>query len=359
MLLQTTILPPAASEMAYRWDLLFWSMTAILVTSGLAVYAAMFYFCVRYRVQEGVNDHTTAPPPRILGSHKLELIWTIIPLLVFLSFFVGGALIYDEVMHPPADAPEIFVTGKRWMWRAQYPGGQRVIIGQNSLDYSDTLANQGYFEGALVLPVNQKVRVTLISEDVIHDFAIPAFRSKIDVIPGRYVSTWYEPTQIGEYHLFCDQYCGTNHSLMVGKVKVLERAEYEKWENLEVEGSAGLEGRKLFQKLQCTGCHNVESSKAPILEGMYLQRRELNNGKTVIADEAYIRNSIRNPRLQVRAGWQAIMPAYGHDQVSEEELVKVVAYIKGLSRGKSLIRTDATPAPIGAKTEVPTAPEPK
>lgn len=343
--MELPLLPPAASEFARDYDRVFWYITAVITVGGLGVYAALAYFCFKYAAKPGVKSI------RILGSDKAEFIWTVIPALFFLSFFAWGTQLFmDGITKPPADASEIFVVGKKWMWKIQHPNGQREI-------------------NELHLPKGRAVKLTLTSEDVIHDFGVPAFRNKIDVMPGRYVSTWYLPTETGTFHLFCDQYCGQGHSQMVGKVIVMEAEEYDAWldglardrdSDNPVDGSPAWEGRKLFLKLQCITCHNNiydadrdnpnSSNRAPNLEGLYGQSVPLQGGRSVTADESYIRESIRNPMAKVRDGWKPIMPAYPHAQVSEEELINLVTYIKSLKPGDLPRRTDEFTAPVGAPT---------
>lgn len=352
-----SILPAHASDMAWNVDYLFWFICGTTGITGLGVFIAVIYFCFAYR-------QTTPEPgatPRILGSHKLELLWSVLPMFLFLVFFGWGAWVYVQALRVPADAPEIFVTGKRWMWKVQYPTGQRVIIGQSSFDYSAAVGGQGRFDGVMVLPVNQSVKITLISEDVIHDFAVPAFRQKIDVLPGRYTHTWYKPTKTGLFDIFCDQYCGTNHSLMVGKVLVVEESEYKEWLNgtwnrpgdNPVDGSLAHQGWILFHKLQCSTCHNLENPKAPNLEGIHGSKRSFAGGYTHTVDDNYIRESIRNPKKKVREGWQAIMPAYSPTDVTEEELIQVIQYIKSLRPGDMRYNTHNQAAPVGAPNDPP------
>ncbi len=329
------ILPPQASEFAFNYDLLFWYITAVIGAGSLAVYGAIAWFCFRH-LQVGP---VPAPTPRILGSHKIEVVWTVIPALLFLSFFVWGTRLFNDQVEVPADAPEYFVVGKQWMWKMQHPDGQREI-------------------NELHVPVGIAMRITGTSEDVIHDFGIPAFRSKFDVIPGRYTGTWYKPTVEGTYHIFCDQYCGQGHSQMVGKVHVLSQANHEAWKEGSyriapgknpVDGSPAWEGRKLFLKMQCVTCHNAETSaRAPRLEGYFGNVRPLQGGSSVKFDEAYIRNSIRNPMAQVADGWKPIMPAYPPSQLDETELRNLVAYIKSLKPGDLPTRNDNYPAPVNA-----------
>jgi cytochrome c oxidase subunit II len=365
MILQSTIMPEQASELAWHVDNLIWFITAITGITGLGVYLAILVFCIAYR-RRSPNPIGPAPTPRILGSHKMELAWTVIPLMLFLGIFGWGAWVYNTSLHPPDDAPEIYIVGKQWMWKVQYPGGQRVILGQNSLDYSKDIGHQGYFEGIMVLPINKPVKITVTSEDVIHDFGVPAFRQKIDAVPMQYRSTWYKPNKLGTYDIFCDQYCGTNHSLMVGKIMVVSEADYQAWLDgywtnrpgtNAVDGSLAHQGRQLFQKLNCIQCHDAQKSKAPILEEIYNTPRAIRGGGNVIADDNYLRESIRKPRAKVREGWEPIMPAFGPEKVSEEDLIKVIAYIKSLRKGEMPRRTEDWVAPVGGITEPIPAPK--
>ncbi|MDB5307763.1 MAG: ctaC 1 [Gemmataceae bacterium] len=344
-----------ASVVADRFEPLFWYIVAWTALGTLLVCAGMAFCCIKYR-----RTAASGSTPRILGSHRLELFWTLTPLLIFLTFFVWGAWVYDSAVHPPKDAPEIKVIGKQWMWKAQYPEGQRVIIGGNPGNMTE---EERANIGALVLPVDRPVKVTFISEDVIHDFGIPAFRQKIDVLPGRYVSTWYHPTKVGEYHVFCDQYCGTWHSLMVGKIKVVPQDEFDRFLREKADGSLAWEGQQLFRKLQCIDCHspNAESGtklhpRAPSLEGLYGRTVPLRGGGTVVADESYIRESILNPRAKVVEGWEPIMPGNYESQVSEDDLIKVIAYIRSLKQGGMIPPNERFPAPDGAPRNTPTPP---
>jgi cytochrome c oxidase subunit 2 len=329
-------IPPQASAFAAEYDLLFWYITAVIGVASVGVYGAIAVFCFRYTK---AGDGPPARTPRILGSTKLEIIWSVIPLLFFLSFWVWGTKMFNEQITMPAGGEEYFVVGKQWMWKLQHPDGQREI-------------------NELHVPAGPVMRITGTSEDVIHDFGIPAFRSKFDVLPGRYVSAWYQPTVPGTYHIFCDQYCGQGHSQMVGKVHVLTPADYEAWKEgtyrvapgkNPVDGSPAWEGRKLFLKLQCVTCHNAENSaRAPRLEGMFGTDRPIQGGGLQRFDEEYIRQSIRNPMAKVADGWKPIMPAYPLAQVDEIELRNLVAYIKSLKPGDLPTRNDQYPAPVNA-----------
>jgi cytochrome c oxidase subunit II len=348
------LVPVMGSTLAVRFEVLFWYICLVTGIGGTLVYIALMYFCIAYR-----RGNTTGSTPRILGSQRLELAWTIIPTILFFSCFAGGVIVFNHAAHAPKDAMEIYVIGKQWMWKAQYPNGQRVIIGGNPRNMSD--AEQKSI-GRLVLPINRPVKLLLTSEDVIHDFGVPAFRNKIDVLPGRYTTVWYQPTRLGEYHIYCDQYCGTWHSLMVGKIAVVSEQEFDDWlrgttplqgTQNAVDGSLAHEGRKLFLKLQCIECHTgTDKARAPVLEGLYGSRVALSGGGAEIADEAYIQESILKPKRKVVEGWKEIMPSY-EGQVTPEDLNALVQYIRSLQRGTTPDRTERTNPPVGAPTERP------
>jgi len=341
MLAQFSFMPDQAATISEKVDLLYFYISAITGGVGILISIALVYFCAKYR-RRSAEDET----PRILGSHRLELIWTITPLVIFLTFFGWGVVVYQIGLQPPADAPEVFVVGKQWMWKIQHPTGQREI-------------------NELHLPVGRPVKITLISEDVIHSFGIPAFRDKIDVLPGRFVSTWYKPTKVGRYFLFCDQLCGVGHSQMVGSIVVMRTDDYDRWIAGEIkdidqppsptsgptDGSLAWEGRKLFLKLQCITCHGgTATAHAPRLEGIWGQEVPIRNGRPVRVDEGYIRESILKPRAKIHEGWEPIMPTF-QGQVSEEDIIKLIAFIKSLRVGDTPFRNEDFPAPVGAPTQ--------
>lgn len=334
MFAEVPFFPEQASTVASRVDALFIFLCVVTGTMAVLIAGLVIYFAFRYRRR---FEHQTTP--RITGNDRLEWFWTITPLFVFVIMFVWGANIYTSVAQPPPDAPEVFVIGKQWMWKIQHPDGQREI-------------NQ------LTIPVGRPVKLTLTSEDVIHDFFVPAFRTKIDVIPGRYVQTWFHPTKVGEYHLFCSQYCGTSHSQMVGKVVVMERDAYCEWLDRYAEGSLALEGRKLFLKLQCITCHSADAeARAPVLEGLYGKTVPLRNGRTVLADDGYLRESILYPEAKVVQGWEPLMPTF-KGQVDEEDLIKLLSYIKSLRPGQTPVRNEEFMPPLDAP-KVPPGGNPK
>jgi cytochrome c oxidase subunit 2 len=261
---------------------------------------------------------------QVEGSTLLEATWTIIPLGLFLVMFVWGALIYFRVFTPPANAMNIYVVGKQWMWKAEHPGGQHEI-------------------NALHVPTGRAVQLTLISEDVFHSFSIPAFRVKREAIPGRYTTVWFEATVPGTYHLFCTQYCGTNHSQMGGDVVVMTPEDYRKWLASSTSGaSLAQNGERLFASLSCAACHNSKpDARGPSLANVYGAKLPLATGGTVIADDAYLREAILNPSQHVTQGFAPIMPTY-QGQISEDGVIALVEYIKNLDSNYRIDQTLTT-----------------
>jgi cytochrome c oxidase subunit 2 len=316
------LFPEQASTHAEQVDALFFFMVAVTGAVALLVIVFVLYFAVRYR-----RRRDGQPTPRILGSLWLETTWSVIPLFIFVIMFAWGAKVYFALTQPPADALDVYVVGKQWMWKVQHAEGHREI-------------------NELHVPLGKPIKLTLTSEDVIHDFAVPAFRTKIDVLPGRYVFTWFQATKAGRFHLFCAQFCGTNHAGMIGSIVVMEPAQYEEWLNSHAEGSLALEGRKLFLKLQCVTCHSANArARAPVLESLFGRTVHLRDGRTVTADEAYLRESILKPQAKVVEGWEPIMPTF-QDQVDEEDLIKLIAFIKALGPGQTPVRTEEAAPPV-------------
>jgi cytochrome c oxidase subunit 2 len=230
----------------------------------------------------------------------------------------------------------IYGVGKQWMWKFQHPEGQREI-------------------NDLHVPVGLPVKMMLTSEDVIHSFFVPDFRIHMDVLPGRYSSVWFQATKADTYHLFCSQYCGTGHARMIGRVIALEPADYAKWLFERAEGSLALQGRKTFLKYRCLSCHSAdENARAPVLEDLYGKTVSFHlpgenlpakNWRTVVADEDYIRESILNPSAKIVAGYENIMPTF-KGQVTEEEIIELIAFIKSLHRGQTPRRVEEFPPPL-------------
>jgi cytochrome c oxidase subunit 2 len=300
--------PDRASSFANNVDALYIFLIAVCGFFTLLVFALVAFFALKYRERPG-REAT-----QIEGSLALEATWTLIPFGLFMIMFVWGASVYMDEAQPPKNAMDIFVVGKQWMWKLQHPEGVREI-------------NQ------LHVPVGKDVRLTMISQDVIHSFFVPAFRIKQDVLPGRYTTLWFHPIKTGHYHLFCAEYCGTLHSGMIGEVVVMEPSEYAAWlSNGSAEGSMASSGEKLFQELGCSSCHRADTQgRGPDLAGTYGKPVMLDNGSTVVADDAYIRESIVNPGSKVAAGYKPIMPTYS-GIVSEEQLLSLLSYVKSLAQ---------------------------
>jgi cytochrome c oxidase subunit 2 len=306
--LQTFVLfPPEASQLATQTDAVYFFLLLMLLVGTGLVALLVFGFSFKYR--KSVSPVAT----QIEGSTLLEATWTIIPLAVFMIFFVWGALLYFRIYNPPPNAMNIYIVGKQWMWKAEHPGGQHEI-------------------NALHIPLGKPVRLTMISQDVFHSFSIPAFRVKREVIPGRYTNEWFTPTKEGTYHLFCTQYCGTNHSAMVGEITVLKPEDYEKWTAGSTSGmSLAQNGERLFASLGCNACHNgTPAARGPSLAAVYNSRVPLADGSQILADEAFLRESILNPSQHAIAGYAPIMPTY-QGQVSEDALIDLVEYLKQLN----------------------------
>lgn len=289
-------------------DLLF---AGLLITSAL-VLALLFFllalFCTRYRAGNRTDrDH------RVKKSWHWEVSWTAASSVCFLGLFVWGASVYFQIYRTPADEHDVFVVAKQWMWTTQHPGGQSEI-------------------DALHIPVKRPVRLVMASQDVIHSFFIPALRLKHDVVPGRYQDLEIEVDKPGHYHLFCAEYCGTDHSGMIGEIVAMEPADFSSWLTQQAPSRPlASEGGQLFRELGCSGCHGGGGTiRAPPLEGIYGKPVPLSDGTTVIADDKYIRDSILMPRSQVVASYQPLMPSFA-GKVSEDQLLRLVIYIKSLA----------------------------
>ena len=304
--------PPTASEYASTINFLF---VSLLVIGGLTiglVFFLLLFFANKYR--HGSNADRSGTTKK---TWRFEVSWTVATLLVFVGLAGWGADIYLKLYNPPADALQIFIVGKQWMWKAQHPGGQREI-------------------NALHVPAGQDVRLVMASQDVIHSFFIPALRIKQDVVPGRYETMWFRADKVGRYHLFCAEYCGTDHAHMGGWITVMNPREYADW--LQAQGdqqTLAAQGEQLFRRYGCSGCHEPGGTvRAPNLHGVFGGPVPLSDGSVVIADEAYVRDSILDPKGQVAAGYAPVMPTFA-GQVGEDDLAKLVAYIESIGPNAS------------------------
>jgi cytochrome c oxidase subunit 2 len=301
--------PEQASSIARSVDYLYFFITAVTVFFTTVIFAVIFFFMIKYRRRSPGER-----PKAIEGSLPLEVLWTAIPTLIVAVIFVWSASLYYRNSVPPKGAMEIFVTGKQWMWKVEHPEGQREI-------------------NELHVPLGRPVKLTMTSEDVIHDFFVPAFRVKKDVLPGRYTTLWFEPTKLGTFHLFCAQYCGAFHAGMIGSVIVIQPDEYDRWLAGGVQGeSPEAAGEKLFLQQGCGTCHLANNTgPAPSLLGMYGQPVLLTTGETVMADDAYTRESILAPRAKIVKGYIPIMPSF-QGQLTEEQIGNLIAYIRLLGK---------------------------
>jgi len=301
------LFPVQASTVAPRVDHLLYFLLAVAVFFTLLIFLSIFYFAIRYRRR---SDSELPPPSH--GGLSLEIAWTVIPFGLTMIMFVWGASVFFAVARPPDNAQQIYVVAKQWMWKLQHMEGQREI-------------------NELHIPVGQAVKLTMTSEDVIHSFFVPAFRTKADVLPGRYTTTWFQATKPGDYHLFCAQYCGTKHSGMIGWVHVMEPQDYQAWLSGGTAGSLASSGEQLFNVLACANCHHLDSpGRCPNLRNLYMSRVELSDGSAVTADEGYIRESILNPSAKIVAGYQNVMPTF-QGLVTEENVLQLIEYIKSLT----------------------------
>ena len=313
--------PVGASTHALPVDLLYIFLVVLSAGTTLAIFVVIAIFSMKYRRRHGRE----ATP--IHGSLILEITWSVIPLGIFMVIFLWGAVIFFDERTPPQDATEIYVVAKQWMWKLQHPEGQREL-------------------NELHVPVGRDIKLIMTSQDVIHSFYVPAFRIKQDVLPGRYTTMWFRATRPGTYHLFCAQYCGTQHSGMIGDVVVMEPAEYQTWLSGGVPaGSLAQTGQALFQQLGCSTCHRFDvQGRGPNLTGVFGKPVSLEDGRTVVADENYVRESILVPAAKVVSGFKPVMPSF-QGQVSEEQLDALIAYVKSLSQAPTAQASAASQKP--------------
>jgi cytochrome c oxidase subunit 2 len=317
--------PEVASTYAEDVDKLFFVLLALTIVFTVLVGGLLIYLAVRYR--RGANVDRSRP---VGHNSLLELTWSVGPLILALAVFVWSAKLYTTVYAAPPNAKEIFIIGKQWMWHLQHANGIRE-------------------NNELHLPVGEPVKLTMISQDVIHAFFVPEFRLQRHVEPGHYSTLWFTPTKPGKYHMYCNMYCGTQHSEMGGWVYVLSKADYTKWaasggsKPIAQGGidtpTGGLtmaqQGAALYQQYQCVSCHSpdaVKRGRGPSLVGIYLKNRQLENKAVVRADDGYLRNVIYYPNEYVLAGWPQGMPSY-KGVLTEDQVLQINAYIKTLSAG--------------------------
>lgn len=325
-------IPESASTYSGDVDALYFYISGVTVFFTLLISFVIILFVVKYRRRNPFEI-----PRPIEGSMKLETLWSVIPLLIAMTIFFWGAKVYFAQYRPPQNAEEIYVVGKQWMWKFQHATGQREI-------------------NELHIPVNRKIKLIMATEDVIHDVFVPAFRIKADIVPGRYTTEWFEATKPGRYHFFCAEYCGMNHSGMGGWVVVMDPTEYENWLSGNAnQMSPAAAGQQMFESLGCASCHgaNAEGGRGPALLGVYGSNVVLSGNQSVRADEAYVRESILNPQAKIVNGFGPIMPSF-QGQLSEEQLLQLVAFVKSLSTPKTETQT-AKPPPVATPAGKPIA----
>jgi cytochrome c oxidase subunit II len=324
------IFPDQASTFAKDVDALYFFIFAVSAFFAVVVAIAVIYFGVRYH-----KTHDGEIGARIEGSLPLELLWSVIPTIIAMVMFGWGASVFYHLRRPPAEAMHIYAVGKQWMWKFQHLEGQREI-------------------NELHIPAGRPVKITISSEDVLHSLFFPAFRTKMDAIPGRYTELWFEAQTPGEYHIFCTEYCGTNHAGMIGTVTVMEPAAYQAWlQGGGVEGTLAQRGAKLFNDLACSTCHlDTGQGRGPSLKDIVGKTVELQDGSSVLVDEAYLRESILNSQAKIVKGFQPLMPTF-QGLVSEENLVALIEHVKSLSPTATTAATPATGA--AAATQSPAA----
>jgi len=314
LLFTLPFMPEQASSVASKVDNLYLFLVALTVFVSLTIALCEIFFAIKFR-RRSKNEI----PEAIEGSLRLELLWTIIPFIISMFIFVWGASVFFTLYHPPTETMDIYVTGKQWMWRFQHPEGQREI-------------------NELHVPVGRRIKLTMATEDVIHAFFVPDFRVKADIVPGRYTTAWFEAIKPGRYHLFCAEYCGTNHSGMGGWVIVMEPSEYQTWlSGGASDVSLSAAGQKLFQDLACVSCHKTDGSgRGPALEGQYGKTVHLDNGQTATFDDTYVRESILEPNAKIVTGFPhpSIMPTF-KGLVNEEQLLQLIAYLKSIGPQQS------------------------
>jgi len=304
--------PDRASTMAGQVDNLYFAWLILSGLVALAVAVLIVWFAIRYRQGTAVDRTVGEGPEHEKKMQRIEIVWTVVPLALFMAMFVWCTEVYYRNVTVPKNAMPIYVVAKQWMWHAEHPAGEREI-------------------NELHVPVDRPVELLMTSQDVIHSLSIPGFRIKQDVLPGRYTTLWFTANRPGEYHLFCTQFCGTSHSHMVGRVIVMEQVAFESWLSAHSNvPTMAARGAQRYHQLGCDGCHGAQAAvQAPKLEGLFGRQVPLRDGRTVLVDERYIRDAVLLPSQNVPAGYEANMPSY-RGQIGEEELLEIVEYVKSL-----------------------------
>jgi cytochrome c oxidase subunit 2 len=313
------LFPVSASNFSPHVDALMAFWLGVSLFFGTIICVGLVWLAFRYRRR--APDEVGAD---IGGNVPLEVAWMVIPFILTMVMFAWGADLFVQERTPPPQSQEIYVVGKQWMWKVQHPEGRKEI-------------------NELHVPLGRPIELVMASEDVIHDFFVPSFRVKEDVVPGKYTTLWFNATKTGKYHFFCSQYCGTNHALMNGWVYVLEPADYAAWLSGQNSGEGTVSmadsGQKLFTQLACQTCHLADGKgRGPSLVGVYGSAVKLSTGQTVLADDGYIRESILQPNAKIVEGYQPLMPTF-QGLVTEDQLIQLMAYVKSLAPSATGVKT--------------------
>jgi cytochrome c oxidase subunit II len=319
-------LPPQATELAKDVDTLHYIVAATTILGAFGTLAFMVAFLIRFR-RGRVGDKTH----RVEVPLALEIGFVLIPLVIFLIWFQVGFKQFVRMSTPPKDAMDVYVMGKKWMWKFAYPQGPNGL-------------------NVLRVPAHRPVRLLITSRDVLHSFFIPAFRVKMDAVPGRYSQTWFEATMTGRFPIYCAEYCGTAHSMMLGEVVVMEPEAYDRWILEEARGlknaaNAGVEpnrmedlqadmvtqGKRIAAEQGCFKCHSIdgETHIGPTWLNLYRSKHKMQDGEEVLVDEAYMTESMMDPNARQLAGYKLVMPSY-LGKMTATDTAAVVEYIKSL-----------------------------
>lgn len=299
-----SIIPEQASTIAPHVDLLFYALTAFVGLFTVAITTILIALGIKFKAEPGRKSQH-------IESLKLELLWSAIPAVIALLIFAWGAVLYYDYRTIPENTLDINVMGKQWMWKVQHPNGRREV-------------------NELHIPVNKAIKITMTSQDVLHDFYVPAFRVKQDALPAKYTDMWFEPTKIGKYPIFCAEYCGTGHSVMGGTVTVLSQDDYQEWLQGGPPVTPVQAGETLFQQMGCVTCHDAgAASRGPQLTNVFGHEVKIRGGEMVVADEEYIRESIKTPSKKIVDGFSPLMPTFPN--LNDEDILNLIAYIKSLS----------------------------
>lgn len=299
--------PVSASDHAMQVDILFAGLLAISVGICLLLFALIGFCMIRYRA-----GSTADRSPSRVSPIWMEITWTGLTAFAFTGIFAWATVVYFKQNPVAASSIPIHVIGRQWMWEIGYRDGRRE-------------------HNRLHVPVGRLVKLTMISEDVIHSFYIPALRIKQDVVPGKYVTLSFIANRTGDFPIYCAEYCGTKHSEMIGVLSVMEPTSHAKWVEQGPSVSPLVEqGRKLFADRGCAGCHFQGASvHAPLLDGLHGRQVPLQGGSFVEADDQYLHDSILLPLKQIVAGYEPVMPSY-QGQLDEIQVIALVEYLKSL-----------------------------